>query len=104
MTVKLIFVNSSLPGRFIIGFPLLFVPVAFGLYGLAWMVIQDAELAFVVIMFSFWPILVAGAAKFHGFHLPMSDERAMYIANYLLLFYYFWISCSYIVFLRYALF
>jgi len=66
-------------------------------------VIHDPGFAFVMIMWSLWPILVSLAAKYHGMHLPMSDERVMFMSNYLLTFYYFWITISYIVVLRYAM-
>lgn len=103
MTVKLIFANSTLPGRFIIAFPMFYCPPAFALYGLAWVVIKDAEFAFIMITWSFWPVLVSIAARWHNFHLPMSSERAMFMANYLLVFYYTWITASYIVLVWYAL-
>merc|ERR1719199_989045 len=89
MTVKLIFANSALPGYFIIAFPIFYCPCAFALYGGVVLVVRDPQLAFVMLMWSFWPVILSIAASYHGFHHPMSDERVLFMANYLLVFYYF---------------
>lgn len=84
-------------------FPIFYCPPMFAFWGLLWVVVKDLEFAIVMLLWSFWPILLSATAKWTGFHLPMSDERAMFMANYMLVAYYFWIVLSYIVICRYAL-
>ena len=33
--------------------------------------------------------------RFWGFHLPMTDERVQFMANYMLVAYYFWVILGY---------
>lgn len=94
-TAKLIFATSAIPGRFIQFFPLCFCPLVWSFNLILMNLVPQVTFMWTMMLWAFWPIPVALHCTYDGYHLPMSDERVVHLANKQLILYYFYLLCSY---------